>query len=295
VKKSELFLILHTFLFIIIGANITNASDTLQERRERRALIALYISTDGDNWKNKSRWKEAPLDNDDGFALPGTEDNWFGVSVSTNSGITAVVGIELSNNSLEGSIPLEIGDLIDLITLDLSRNKLTGSIPTEMGNLTNLSEGNLNLKYNALHTSDTTLADFLDTKQKDGNWQSTQTIPPKQFKAEIKNATIVGLSWVPIPFSYYDGEYEIYMVNSNPEKDNTLLHTTATKKVDYYTVTDLDTNNNIYTFIMRTKTEKHYFNQNTIYSEFTNEIIAKEIIPVDDSGCFIESIFCRQK
>ena len=46
---------------------------------ERAALIALYTSTDGDQWTDNSGWKEPPLAAD-GFALPGTEGTWYGIT-----------------------------------------------------------------------------------------------------------------------------------------------------------------------------------------------------------------------
>ena len=42
---------------------------------ERAALIALYNATNGDNWSINRGWKTPPL-HSDGFAMPGTEDNW---------------------------------------------------------------------------------------------------------------------------------------------------------------------------------------------------------------------------
>ena len=56
--------------------------------------------------------------------------------------------LDLSNSGLTGSIPMEIGDLINLERLYLDENQLTGEIPYEIGNLINLSK--LNLSYNSL-------------------------------------------------------------------------------------------------------------------------------------------------
>ena len=56
--------------------------------------------------------------------------------------------LDLSNSGLTGSIPMEIGDLINLEILYLNENQLTGEIPSEIGNLINLSK--LNLSYNSL-------------------------------------------------------------------------------------------------------------------------------------------------
>ena len=43
-----------------------------------------------------------------------------------------------SNNLLEGDIPSELGQLININDLRLSNNQLTGSIPIEIGDLVNL-------------------------------------------------------------------------------------------------------------------------------------------------------------
>ena len=54
--------------------------------------------------------------------------------------IESTTEINLSNRGLSGSIPPEIGNLINLTSLDLSENQLTGFIPPEIGNLINLTK-----------------------------------------------------------------------------------------------------------------------------------------------------------
>ncbi len=98
---------------------------------EREALIALYNSTDGDNWTDNSGWKTPPLDTD-GFAMPGTENTWYGITLWDSN--LYIKWIDLRSNELTGSIPPELGNLINLNGLWLHNNQLTGSIPSELGN-----------------------------------------------------------------------------------------------------------------------------------------------------------------
>lgn len=93
-------------------------------QEQRDALVALYQSTQGENWINQFRWLEGdPCD-----------EQWFGVVCSENS----IVELQLGENNLAGSIPHEIGVLTDLNLLSLSRNKLYGEIPASIGNLSHL-------------------------------------------------------------------------------------------------------------------------------------------------------------
>jgi hypothetical protein len=116
--------------------------------QERAALIALYNSTNGDNWTDNSGWKTPPLDVD-GFALPGTENTWCGITC--DAGNTTVQSIQLLNNNLNGAVPPELGNLANLQYLYFYDNKLSGSIPPEIGNLANLKW--LGLGWNQLSGS----------------------------------------------------------------------------------------------------------------------------------------------
>lgn len=104
-------------------------------QKEREALIALYNSTNGDNWIIKSGWK-ASTPHTDGFALPGTENKWYGITC--DEGNAMVLRIDLNKNHLVGPIPPELGNLTNLQHLYISENQLSGSIPTTLSDLTNL-------------------------------------------------------------------------------------------------------------------------------------------------------------
>ncbi len=101
---------------------------------ERAALIAIYNNTGGDNWVAQANWKTAPLDAD-GFSMPGTEGDWYGVTVTDDH----VTDIRLSGNNLKGSFPAAIANLSQLKTLYFNNNQLSGSIPAQVENLKKLT------------------------------------------------------------------------------------------------------------------------------------------------------------
>jgi Leucine-rich repeat (LRR) protein len=107
---------------------------------ERAALTALYRSTGGEAWRDRSGW----------LGRPGTECRWHGVVC--NAGESAVVELRLASNGLAGSlpggIPPELAGLARLRVLDLRSNALEGSIPAELGRISGLEI--LDLAYNGL-------------------------------------------------------------------------------------------------------------------------------------------------
>ncbi|WP_430817784.1 T9SS type A sorting domain-containing protein [Carboxylicivirga sp. RSCT41] len=112
-------------LLLFLSLCLVNILHSQVPDLEREALIALYNSTDGDNWESNTNWNTS---------TPVSE--WFGITVVNNH----VTKIDLPSNFLKGTLPSEIGNLIMLESLNLWINNLTGSIPEEIGNLINLTE-----------------------------------------------------------------------------------------------------------------------------------------------------------
>ena len=125
-------------LFILGGGQLSTAyaqggfscsSVTGLPQVECEALVTLYNSTDGVNWTDNSSW-----------LTTNTPCSWFGVTCNTGH----VTGLLLRSNQLSGSIPSELGNLVNLQSLSLGFNQLSGNIPPDLGNLTNLQHLALN-------------------------------------------------------------------------------------------------------------------------------------------------------
>jgi Leucine-rich repeat (LRR) protein len=155
---KKISIIFVTFILLVLFSICAHAAIPAHERA---ALIALYNSTNGDNWTNNSGWKTGTPE-PDGFGPIGSENTWFGITCDgTNStvlnitqfqnNLVGTIPIELANlsnlkylilnfNPLTGNIPAELGKLSNLNALSLSATQLTGNIPPELGNLSNLTE-----------------------------------------------------------------------------------------------------------------------------------------------------------
>ncbi|NLZ27015.1 MAG: hypothetical protein GX884_05490, partial [Chloroflexi bacterium] len=102
-------------------------------RVECEALVALYESTNGEDWTDHSNWLQST-----------TVDDWYGIYISEGH----ITEIDLLQNNLSGVLPAALGNLAHLEYLDFSNNYLTGAIPATLGNLANLRY--LYLFYNEL-------------------------------------------------------------------------------------------------------------------------------------------------
>jgi hypothetical protein len=102
-------------------------------RSSAGALVALYNSTNGPGWANKSGW-----------LATNTPCSWYGVGCFGGH----VDTLNLYTNQLSGTLPPELGDLANLSNLNLNTNQLSGAIPPELGNVTSLS--NLSMELNQL-------------------------------------------------------------------------------------------------------------------------------------------------
>jgi hypothetical protein len=112
---------------------------------ERDALIALYLSANGDEWLGNRNWCEGtcPLSGDPVFNEPGTECRWEGIACDDAE--AHVVGVLLPNNNLNGPLPV-LEALSALQEIDVAGNALSGSIP-ELSTLSQLAHVGLGANH----------------------------------------------------------------------------------------------------------------------------------------------------
>ncbi|CAB9524665.1 LRR receptor-like serine threonine-protein kinase At4g08850 [Seminavis robusta] len=121
--------------------------------QQKFALAALYFSTKGDSWMNRTNWLNHNVSECEWFNKPdfarksalgqifkGYLDEFAAEPMPrqhcNTDGIYQHLWLDLNN--LVGTIPEEIYMLSSLQTLSLSNNKLSGSIPTSIGRLSAL-------------------------------------------------------------------------------------------------------------------------------------------------------------
>jgi len=165
----------NTILLIIASALIFSQQINAQvNKQDSLALVDLYNSTDGPNWKTSKRWlsnerveywagiqvtedgknvEEIALY---GNYLKGTIPESIGnlskletlylggnnlTEIPSSIGnLAKLVVLHLESSNISGQIPAEIGNLENLAIIDLAYNDITGEIPTSIGNLINLAE-----------------------------------------------------------------------------------------------------------------------------------------------------------
>ncbi|MCP5107555.1 MAG: hypothetical protein GY950_29475 [bacterium] len=211
------------------------------------------------------------------------QDN--GLTGSIPAGLGNFSGLEtlyLQNNELSGGIPPELGNLSNLHSLSLAGNQLIGAIPVSIGNLLNL--GRLDMGYNGLYNDNAVFQQFLD--EKDPDWEATQTVAPADVSAAAVSSSSVTVSWTPVAYSGDTGGYLVYYgaASGGPW---TYAGKTSDKSTASYTVTGL-LQGRTYYFVVKTRTDAHGNNPNTVESEYSAEASAETstIPPGQDQAPF---------
>jgi Leucine-rich repeat (LRR) protein len=116
------------------------------------ALLALYNSTDGDNWNPPVNWMTATIINWDGIYIEDNRvigiglpnRNLNGIITDTLAILDSLKYLSLYDNpNLSGTLPPFLGSLSALIQLGIYNTGIGGEIPAEYGQLTSLRYCNL--------------------------------------------------------------------------------------------------------------------------------------------------------
>jgi hypothetical protein len=157
----------------------------IDKSAERTALMAIYNSTNGDEWGNNTGW-----------GTNSSHCEWYGVTCDENEHVAI---LDLTQNALTGTIPSEIGYLPMLTVLRLPGTisctniyydtkappppcdpefyQLSGPIPPEIGNLRNLQE--LILDANQLSSLPPEIGNLVNLQSLDLSQNQLTSLPPE--------------------------------------------------------------------------------------------------------------------
>jgi len=197
-------------------------------------------------------------------------NNLAGEIPASLGNLTHVLELYINGNRLSGPLPAELGNLATLQKLFVNGNRLSGPIPGTFSNLTALGAGSLDLRWNALFSTDGVLVAFLNSKQVGGDWQSTQTIAPAGLNTSGATSGAITVNWTPITYTADGGFYEVFYATIAGGPYTAFSTTTANKAASSLTVTGLAANTAYY-FVAQTTTLPHSSNQNTVVSGYSTE------------------------
>jgi transcriptional regulator with XRE-family HTH domain len=125
------------YFLLVVFCTCSFISKAQVDVEDSLALVVLYDSTNGPSWTHHNNW------------LTGPVKDWYGIGLTDEK----VSTISLSNNNLNGIIPISLVRLKKLRGVDLSHNNLNGNISPKLSYLFNLNNGSgcyLDLSYNQL-------------------------------------------------------------------------------------------------------------------------------------------------
>jgi Leucine-rich repeat (LRR) protein len=207
------------------------------------------------------------------------------------AGSSGMFLLDLHNSNRSGVIPAGFGGMTNVVGLDLSGNQLSGEVPASLAALTNLGAVSpyllidpawlgLDLRWNAVHSADPSLVAFLDSKQKGGDWQSTQTVPPGGVTAGEITSDSVTVSWTPIAYAGDGGGYRVSH-GTSPAGPFAEFGVTGSKSAASLEVTGL-LPETTYHFVVETLTQPHASNPHLVVSEPSAVVSASTATVPDD-------------
>ena len=122
------------FLATILALWVNPVQAQSAHPQDSLALVAVYHATGGEDWTDRTGWLEEPV------------KDWYGVRLNEEGRVVSL----WMNGNLTGSIPPELGNLIELEYLSFYSIHLTKPIPASLGHLKKLKSlwlGDTGLTY----------------------------------------------------------------------------------------------------------------------------------------------------
>ncbi len=116
----------------------------------------------------------------------------------------------LTNNQLTGSIPAAAWQPDEPLVSTSGQQPAYGEHTVSLTNLTTVDYDGIDLRWNALYTTDNTLRTFLNSKQTGGQLGKHSDHCPNQPNCYSAFETSVQLTWTPIAYTGDTGGYEVY-------------------------------------------------------------------------------------
>ena len=213
-NRSRRYPIFLSILWVMVSGASTGlkvqAQNLVPDNTERVALLALYNSTDGANW-TLNQWTVEQINgypdsvllgvevtNGDVSSITLTGSNLTGTLPAELNDLTELVSINLSSNYLSGAIP-DLSALQKLRTLNLYFNDFTGTIPSTLGSLTSLTSLNLTSRPNTadklsgpIPSTFSGLTNLTNLTLSYNNLSQTEAIPG--FISSLDNLVQLGLA-----------------------------------------------------------------------------------------------------
>ncbi len=96
-------------------------------------LVSLFVDLGGENWTTS--WDTLDCD----------ICNWYGVTCNSDN---RVINLDLTNNNLVGTLPLDIQFISELESISFGYNQISGALPAEISKLSHLTS--INIEHNLI-------------------------------------------------------------------------------------------------------------------------------------------------
>lgn len=194
-------------LFLVVLPNLSHAQTPPCIGQDYEALRAIYLAMDGDNWVNSLGWPDEAYFLFHTTIPPGVNvDDWYGVSVNSGG---CVDSINLWDNNLQGTLPPEIGDFLEIESLTLHNSTYDSNWPYAMGDLVTLKYLKLRLNNPINAVMPNSLGNLVELEHLElvGNLQGMEITTTLGFCTNLETFIAIDTNLggdIPTSFTYLD-------------------------------------------------------------------------------------------